>query len=54
MTQIETKNRDEVLNNYGAQVRMDSGMEHEADRSELPSFFVPTVTTKASVCVCVF
>lgn len=30
---------------------LDSGMEHEADRSELPSFFVPTVTTKASLCV---
>lgn len=33
---------------------LDSGMEHEADRSELPSFFVPTVTTKASLCVCVY
>lgn len=32
---------------------LDSGMGHEADHSELPSFFVPAVTTKASLCVCI-
>lgn len=34
-------------------LELDSGIEHEADRSELPSFFVPYVTTKASLHVCI-